>query len=76
MNGYLRNVGLSPSLVLVVKNPFANAGDVRDKGLTPESGRSPGVGHGNPLQYSFLMLEKIEGRRERGRQDELVGWHH
>jgi len=35
-------------VVLVVKNPPANAGDVRDVGLIPESGRSPG-GHGNPL---------------------------
>jgi len=38
----------------VVKNPPANAGDVRDPGLIPESGRSPGEGHGNPLQYSYL----------------------
>ena len=38
----------------VVKNPSANAGDLRDKGLTPESGRSYGGGHGNPLQYSCL----------------------
>ena len=36
------------------KNPPANAGDVRDAGLTPRSGRSPGGGHGNPLQYSCL----------------------
>ena len=39
---------------LVVKNMPANAGDVRDGGLTPELGRSPGGGHGNPLQYSCL----------------------
>ena len=31
-----------------------NAGDARDAGLTPESGRSPGEGDGNPLQYSCL----------------------
>ena len=36
------------------KNPFANAGDVRGAGLTPRSGRSPGGGYGNPLQYSCL----------------------
>ena len=36
----------------VVKNPPANAGDIRDVGLIPGSGRSPGVGNGNPLQYS------------------------
>ena len=35
-------------------NPPANAGDIRDVGLIPGSGRSPGGGHGNPLQYSCL----------------------
>ena len=40
--------------VLVVKNPPANAGDARDMGLIPGLGRSPGVGNGNPLQYSGL----------------------
>jgi len=38
----------------VVKNPPVNAGDLRDAGSIPESGRSPGVGNGNPLQYSGL----------------------
>ena len=37
---------------LVVKNPSANAGDARDMGMIPGSGRSPGGRHGNPLQYS------------------------
>ena len=37
---------------LVVKNLPANAGDIRDSDLIPDSGRSPGGGHGNPLQYS------------------------
>ena len=41
-------------MVLVVKNPPANAGNVRDKGPIPGSGRSPGEGYGNPLQYSCL----------------------
>ena len=41
-------------VVLVVKNPPANAGDIRDAGSTLESGRSPGGGHGNLLQYSCL----------------------
>ena len=36
----------------VVKNPSANAGDVRDVGSIPELGRSPGVRNGTPLQYS------------------------
>ena len=44
-----------PSQVaLLVKNPLPNAADVRDTGLIPGSGRSPGGGHGNPLQYSCL----------------------
>ena len=38
----------------VVKNPPANAGDTRDMGSIPESGRSPGIGSGNLLQYSCL----------------------
>ena len=38
--------------VLVVKNPPANAGDIRDVGSVPEWGRSPGGGYGNLLQYS------------------------
>ena len=41
-------------VVLVVKNPSANAGDIRDTGSIPGSGRSPGGGHSNPLQYSCL----------------------
>ena len=40
--------------MLVVKNLSANAGDIRDVGSIPGSGRSPGGGHGNPLQYSCL----------------------
>ena len=38
----------------VVKHLPANAGDTRDMGLIPGSGRSPGVGNGNPLQYACL----------------------
>ena len=41
-------------VALVVKNAPAQAGDVRDSGLIPGSGRSPGGGHGNPLHYSYL----------------------
>ena len=41
-------------VALVVKNPPANAGDLRDVGSIPGSGRSHGGGHGNPLQYSCL----------------------
>ena len=38
----------------MVKNLPVNAGDVRDKGSISGLGRSPGGGHGNPLQYSCL----------------------
>ena len=38
----------------MVKNLLANAGDGKDSGLILGSGRSPGGGHGNPLQYSYL----------------------
>ena len=41
-------------VVLMVKNLPANAEDIRDAGLIPGSGRSPGGGHGNALQYSCL----------------------
>ena len=40
--------------MLAVKNPLANAGDMRDMGSIPGSERSPGGGHGNLLQYSGL----------------------
>ena len=38
----------------MVKNLSANAGDLRDTGSMPGSGRSPGGGHGNSFQYSCL----------------------
>ena len=41
-------------VVLVEENQPANAGDTGDVGLIPGSGRSPGKGNGNPLQYSCL----------------------
>ena len=41
-------------VALVVKTLPANAGDIRDTSLIPESGRFPGGWHGNPLQYSCL----------------------
>ena len=40
--------------MLVLKNPSANAGDIRVTGLTPRLKRSPGEGNGNPLQYFCL----------------------
>ena len=45
-----------PRLALVVKNPPANAGDIREAGSIPGSGRSLGGGHGNPLQYSCWRI--------------------
>ena len=38
----------------MVKNPPANAGDTGDAGSIPKSGRSPGEGNGDPLQYSCM----------------------
>ena len=49
----MNNEGAS-QVVLVVKNPPANAGDIRDLAPIPGPGRSPGEGHGNPLQHSCL----------------------
>ena len=37
-----------------IKNPPGNGGDTEDMGLIPRLGRSPGIGNGNPLQYSCL----------------------
>ena len=48
------NFGAS-QVVLVVKNPPVNAGDIGDMGSIPGLGRSAGVGHSNPLQYSCLQ---------------------
>ena len=47
-------------LAQLVKNLLANAGNTRDVGLIPGSGRSPGEGNDNPLQYS--CLENSMGR--------------
>ena len=45
----------------VVKNPPAKAGDKKEVGLIPGSGRLPGGGHGNPLQYSCLKNHMDRG---------------
>ena len=42
--------------MLALKNPHDDAGDIRDTGLIPGSGRSPKGGHGNPFQYSCLDI--------------------
>ena len=41
-------------MVLVGRNPLADAGDIRDVSSIPGLGRSLGGGHGNPFQYSCL----------------------
>ena len=51
----------------LVNNPTTSAGDSRDMGSIPGSGRSPGEGNGNPLQYS--CLENSHGQRS------LVGYN-
>ena len=53
ITGLLTHAEGFPSGVMV-KNPPANAGNIRDTGSIPGWGRSPGGGHGNPLQYSCL----------------------
>ena len=50
-------------VVLVVKKPPARARDIRDAGSVPGSGRSPGGGLGNPLQYSCLEKPMNRGAR-------------
>ena len=47
--------------VLVVKNLPANAGDIKNMCLIPGLERSPGGGHGNPLQYSYLENSMARG---------------
>ena len=47
--------------LVVLKNPPANAEDVIDTGSVPGLGRSPGGGHGNPLQYSCLEKSMDRG---------------
>ena len=47
-------MGMASLVKQVVKNPPANAADARDRGSIPGLGRSPGLGNGNPLQYSCL----------------------
>ena len=60
---------MASQVVLVVKNQPANAGDIKDVGLIPGSGRSPGGGHGNSLQYSCL-----ENPMDRGAWRATVNW--
>ena len=54
LSDWTEDVCWSSQVALVVRNPPANVGDARDGGSIPGSGRSPGKGNGNPLQYSCL----------------------
>ena len=56
--------------MLVVKNLPASAGDIKDMGSIPRLGRSPGGGHGNPLQYS--CLENLMNRGTDGLQSDTT----
>ena len=56
-------------VVLVVKSPPTNAGDIRDSGSIPGLGRSSGEGHGKPLQY--FCLKNPHGQRCLGGHKEL-----
>ena len=65
------NLNLNPGngaseVMLVVKNPPANAGDTRDVSSIHGSGRSLGEGHGNPLQYSCLKNPMDRGAWSHG----------
>ena len=48
-------------MALVVKNPHAIAGDIREAASIPESGRFSGGGHGNPLHHSCLEDHEDRG---------------
>ena len=47
-------------VVLVVKNPSANAGDTRDTGSIPGSERSPGAGHETAFSLSYHSLKDLK----------------
>ena len=51
-NGASAKSNGASQVTLMVKNPSVNAGEIRNTGWIPGLGKSPGEGHGNPLQYS------------------------
>ena len=61
-------------VVQVVKNPPANAKDIRDAGLIPGLGRFPGGWHGNPLQYSCLENPMDRGAKQATVHDVAKSW--
>ena len=64
-----RYIKFGSQVAVVVENPSANAGDIRDMGSMPGLGRSPRGGHSNPLQYSCL-----ENLMDRGAWGPAVQW--
>ena len=69
-------------MALEVKNLPVSAGETRDAGLIPGSGRSPGVGNGNPLQYSCLENPMDKGACQttlheaaKNTQSDIKHWH-
>ena len=65
---------LASQMMLVVKNLPANSEDKTEVGLIPGSRRSPGVGNGNPLQYSFLENPMDRGTWQSTVQDITKSW--
>ena len=63
-SGGLGKSTLASQVALVIKNPPASAGAIRDVGLISGSGRSPGEGNGNSLQYSCLENPMDRGDRQ------------
>ena len=63
-------------MTLVVKNLPANAGDLRDMGSISGSGRSPGGGHGNLLQYSYLENPMDKGAWQATVHGVTESWTH
>ena len=71
-------MGWASQVALVVKNPPANAGDIRDRGSIPGWGRSPGGGHGNPvasiLAWRIPWAEEPGGQHSIGLQRVGISW--
>ena len=64
-----RDTRWASQVALEINNLPANAGDIREAGSLPGSGRSPGGGHGNPLQHSCL-----ENPMDRGAWHAAAHW--
>ena len=65
---YYMYISWAAQLVQVVKNPPASIGDIGDTGSIPGLGRSPGRGHGNPLQYYWGKLRETFWRDGEGQR--------